>query len=191
MRQQARRIMMRAVHFGASEASFAEGGVNHGLCRAGFDLGEEAEEQATAVAVLRSFGIPLIVSPGGAKMTPRVAAEASIMGLVSGIPDLLLPTHRKAIEFKAPSKRPKTNKSKSQFPVARPDQRAWLEQLSEAGWSCCVVFSAFDALRFISWSGIIPAPLPIISGMAVFRELAGFTGTPDENLPPVWGGAAQ
>jgi hypothetical protein len=57
------------------------------LCRAGFDLGEEAEEQAVVIAVLRSFGILVIASPGGAKMSPRVAAEASVLGMCSGIPD--------------------------------------------------------------------------------------------------------
>lgn len=123
-------------------------------------LGAEGVEQAACVALLRSLDVPVIVSPSGVKMRPVQVAEMKLLGFEAGVPDLLLPLHRVALEFKAPARKPKTSRSKSAFPVASAVQRQWLDRLAAGGWRCAVVFSAREARDLLVEWGVLTIDTP-------------------------------
>lgn len=152
--------VQRAIALGADPASFELGRVNEGLARFGGTLGPEAVEQAVTVAVLRSAGLSLVVSPAGVKMGKTQAAEAVVVGLEPGIPDLMIPTHLAAIEFKAPDRAPVRERT-SPHQGARPEQRAWLHRLALAGWHTAVAFSAREAVDLLHGWGVLPGPAPV------------------------------
>lgn len=159
MRQ--RHVIARAIALGADPASFEPGGVNEKLGTFTGTLGDEATEQAVTVAILRSHGVPIAVSPGGVKMKPVQAAEMLCLGFEAGIPDITIPTARPpaAIEFKAPSLAPKGVR-RSPFQGGRPEQRVWLERLSSAGWRCAVCFTAHEAISLLHGWGVLPGEAP-------------------------------
>jgi len=99
-------------------------------------------------------GIPFFHLPNPGEISPGLAGRFRKLGGSSpegspllggtGVPDLILPVHREALELKAPGG------------AERPAQRVWREQLTAAGWRCAVVVgydAALEQLR--AWGHVL------------------------------------
>jgi hypothetical protein len=94
----------------------------------------------------------LFACPNGMRTSMRTAVKAKAEGLRRGVPDVWLPVptpNREyvgvVIEMKAPKGR------------TSPEQRAWMEMLTEHGWRCAVCYSAAEAIAVLcDYLGIAP-----------------------------------
>jgi hypothetical protein len=93
----------------------------------------------------------LFAIPNGEKRHPAVANRLKLEGVKSGVPDLFLAAMRSIyggiwIEMKAPSERPKTERSRGGLSDAQGD---WRIRLLEAGYRHAVCYTAEEAWREI------------------------------------------
>lgn len=108
----------------------------------------EHHEQCIVAAYLRARRIKFFAIPNGGQRHPAVAAKLKAEGCEPGAPDLVI-TKRPpglhgiaaiAIEMKRRNGLPSD---------VRPEQRAWLEHLTEEGWKTFVAYGADSAIGFI------------------------------------------
>lgn len=105
----------------------------------------EHDEQVAVVRWLRWKGILHFAVPNAAKRSYKLAAYLEAEGVQAGVPDLILPAQRIAIEMKRANAAPS---------AIRPDQQAWVDGLVAVGWRARVCRGAKEAIAWLTELGL-------------------------------------
>src|SRR3990167_3513563 len=105
----------------------------------------EHEEQVIVIKWLNWNGVPYFAVPNAAKRGPRLAAYLKAEGMQAGVPDLILPVHRVAIEMKRRNAKPSDTSA---------EQLAWHARLRAGGWQVRVCFGAREAIDWLRELGV-------------------------------------
>lgn len=103
----------------------------------------EDDEQADLCEWLDSHGIAYFAVPNGGARHIATAVRLKRLGVKRGVPDIIVPTMRIAIELKR----------KSGGHLSE-DQKVWLALLEMAGWKVCVAKGAGEAISFLHQCGL-------------------------------------
>ena len=123
----------------------------------------EHSEQVVVVGQLRQAGVLVCAIPIAGRRGKVAGAKLVREGMSKGAPDLLIFDAPPALDGKVGTalemKREGATKS-----TVRPEQRRWLEKLSERGWHTLVGYGAKDALKKLKDAGYDVRPFPEQSG---------------------------
>ncbi|MFH1496610.1 MAG: hypothetical protein ABII82_02175 [Verrucomicrobiota bacterium] len=114
----------------------------------------EHNEQRRLVEALDAAGVTFFAIPNGGARTKAEAGRLKAEGVRAGVVDLILLDPPPllfgyvgvALEMKAPSVRPKTDRA-HRWSGARPEQRAWLQRFEDRDWIALVAYGCDDALE--------------------------------------------
>ena len=109
----------------------------------------ELSEQISFVKVLQKAGLLFCAVPNGGYRHRVEASRLKMGGVKSGVPDVLI--FSPAAGFVGAAVELKT--SSGLMSQVTDNQRAWLDDLAEKGWFCCVGFGAKDALEKLEKAG--------------------------------------
>lgn len=104
----------------------------------------EHVEQCTVVDWLQWQHIPHFAVPNGGT-SPKRLGKLRAEGLSAGVPDLILPVHRIAIEMK---------RRGAKASATTPEQAAWIETLKNAGWEARVCHGSGEAITWLRELGM-------------------------------------
>ena len=103
----------------------------------------EHAEQRAVVSWLRRRHIRFFAVPNGAQVSAKERAKLKAEGLEPGVPDLMFPGPRLALEMKA--------RSSGATSDAQDD---WLAYLAGEGWDCAVCHGAAEAIAWLKSRGL-------------------------------------
>jgi hypothetical protein len=103
----------------------------------------EDDEQYVLCQWLDMRGVAYFAVQNGGHRHIATAARLKRLGVKRGVPDIIVPTMRIAIELKR----------KSGGHLSE-DQKQWLSLLEMAGWKVCVARGAAEAISFLHGCGL-------------------------------------
>lgn len=112
---------------------------------------EDAEQRALARKLDRA-GLRWCHVPNGGRRDRREGRNLRAQGVKAGVPDVLL-FERPPLDSRAVGVALELKRENGRPSDVRPNQREWLQALSERGWRTHVAYGCDDAVRFLRGLG--------------------------------------